>query len=72
MATAHSIYAVELHQAIESTPEEYLPALLEVVRGFYHGIMLKPADESLRQGLVEALSDQIRPVSELWNGIDVH
>ncbi len=72
MATARSIHADELHRAIESTPEEYLPALLEVVRGFYHGVMLKPANESLRQGLKEALSDQTRPVSELWDGIDAH
>ncbi len=72
MATVHSILARELYQEIETTPEEYLPALLEIVRGFRHGIMLKPADKSFQQGLKEALSNNTLPVSELWNGIDAH
>ena len=71
MATARSIHASELYQEIETTPEEYLPALLEIVRGFRHGIMLKPADESFKQGMKEALSGNTMPVSELWKGIDV-
>lgn len=72
MATARSIHASELYQEIETTPEEYLPALLEIVRGFRHGIMLKPADESFRQGMKEALTGSTMPVSELWTGIDAH
>jgi hypothetical protein len=71
MATARSAQASELYHEIETTPEEYLPALLEIVRGFRHGIMLKPADESFRQGMKEALSGDALPVSELWKGIDV-
>jgi hypothetical protein len=72
MATAQSMHASELYHEIETTPEEYLPALLEIVRGFRHGIMLKPADESLRQGMKEALAKNTLPVSEIWNGIDAH
>lgn len=72
MRTVTSSIAKELLQEIESTPEEYLPALLEIVRGFRHGILLKPADESVRQGLKEALSGETLPVSELWKGIDGH
>jgi hypothetical protein len=70
MATAQSVNASELYHEIETTPEEYLPALLEIVRGFRHGIMLKPADESFRQGMKEALSGNTMPVAELWKGID--
>ena len=70
MATAQSVNASELYREIETTPEEYLPALLEIVRGFRHGIMLKPADESFRQGMKEALSGNTMPVAELWKGID--
>jgi len=51
------------------TPEEYLPALLEIVRGFRHGI-LKPADESFKQGMQDVVEGNTRPVSELWKGID--
>jgi hypothetical protein len=71
MATARSAHASELYHEIEITPEEYLPALLEIVRGFRHGITLKPADESFRQGMKEALTGKTMPISELWNGIDV-
>jgi len=70
MRTAASPIAKELLQEIEATPVEYLPALLEIVRGFRHGILLKPADESIRQGMKEALAGETLPISELWNGID--
>lgn len=70
MGTEKSACAKQLVQEIESTPEEYLPALLEVVRGFRHGILLKQADESIRQGMKEALKGETLPISELWEGID--
>ena len=70
MCPSKSACANALYREIETTPEEYLPALLEVVRGFRHGIMLKPADESFRQGMKEALEGDTLPVSELWNGVD--
>ncbi|RII26903.1 MAG: hypothetical protein CXR30_15885 [Geobacter sp.] len=70
MSQAKSACAKEIYREIETTPEEYLPALLEIVRGFRHGIFLKPADESFRQGMREALEGNTLPVSELWKGID--
>ena len=54
MGPAKSAFAKELYHEIETTPEEYLPALLEIVRGFRHGVLLKPADDSFRQGMKEA------------------
>jgi hypothetical protein len=70
MRTATSSVAKELLNEIKTTPEEYLPALLEVVRGFRHGVLLKPAEESLRQGMREARGGNTLPIAELWNGID--
>jgi hypothetical protein len=72
MRTTASPLAKELLHEIKETPEEYLPALLEIVRGFRHGLLLKPAEESIRQGLKEALAGETLPVSELWTGIDAH
>ena len=37
MATAQSVNAGELYHEIETTPEEYLPAPLEIVRGTLEG-----------------------------------
>ncbi len=70
MRTATSVCAKELLHEIKATPEEYLPALLEIVRGFRHGILLKPAEKSIRQGMKEALAGETLPVAELWAGID--
>lgn len=70
MDPAKSAFAKELYHEIETTPEEYLPALLEIVRGFRHGILLKSADESFRQGMKEALEGNTQPVSELWKGTE--
>jgi hypothetical protein len=51
------------------TPEEYLPALLKIVRGFRIGV-LKPADESFVQGMQDIKEGNLKPVSELWKDID--
>ena len=69
MAIQKSSCAEEIYREINTTPEEYLPALLEIVKGFRLGI-LKPADESFKQGMRDVMEDNTKPVSELWNGID--
>jgi hypothetical protein len=53
----------------QHTPKEYLPALLEIVKGFCLGV-LKPADESFEQGMRDVMENNTRSVSELWKGID--
>ena len=60
MSPEKSSCAKELYHEIETTPVEYLPALLEIVRGFRHGIFLKPADENFRQGMQEALKGKTK------------
>jgi hypothetical protein len=59
----------EIYREINITPEEYLPALLEIVKGFRLGV-LKPADESFERGMRDVMENNTRPVSELWKGID--
>jgi hypothetical protein len=54
---------------VKSTPEEYLPNLLQIVRLFRESIVLAPAPESFRQGMQEAMTKDTKPVSELWTGI---
>jgi hypothetical protein len=45
--------------------------LLLIVRAFRESVTLKSAEASFRQGWKEALRDDARPISELWEGIDV-
>jgi len=62
-------YVQEIYREVDVTPEEYLPALLEIVRGFRLGV-LKPADESFKQGMQDVIKGNTRPVSEIWKDID--
>ena len=70
MADYQIVYREKLFREIEATPEEYLPALLSIVRSYRQSITLKPADESFRQGWLETMNDETLPISELWEGID--
>jgi hypothetical protein len=69
IAIERTTFVEEIYREINTTPEEYLPALLEIVRGFRMGI-LKPADESFEQGMRDVMENNTRPLSELWKGID--
>ncbi len=60
----------QIGQEVQQTPDEYLPALLEIIRLFRQSITLKPAADSFRQGWQEAINDETMPISDLWVGID--
>jgi len=70
MSTEISVYEKQLIREIEETPHEYLPNLLQIVRLFRESVVLKPVEDSFRQGWKEAMAGETQPVSELWDGID--
>jgi hypothetical protein len=70
MNTYQSTYTKKISKEIRETPEEYLPALLEMIRLFRESVTLKPADESFLQGWKEALKNEALPIEDLWEGID--
>ncbi len=70
MSSISSAYRTRLLKEVENIPEEYLGSLLKMIQVFHDSIILKPADESFRQGWQEALRDETFPVTELWEGID--
>jgi hypothetical protein len=63
-------YQKELANEIREMPIEYLPNLLKIVRLFRESVALKPAAASLRQGLEEAMTGEVRPIANLWDGIE--
>ncbi|MEM6286791.1 MAG: hypothetical protein AAF845_06505 [Bacteroidota bacterium] len=69
-ATSPPPYRQRLIEQISDVPEEYLPALLRMVSAFRESVALVPADESFRLGWAEAQHGEVRPVSELWDGIE--
>ncbi len=64
-----SIYTERISQEVQKTPDEYLPALLEMVRLFRETVTLKPAEQRLSQGLKETTNGELQPIDELWDGI---
>jgi hypothetical protein len=70
MSMYPSTYTRKISKEIRETPDEYLPALLAMVRLFRESVTLKPADESFSQGWKEALNNEVLPVEHLWEGID--
>jgi hypothetical protein len=71
MSARGSAYQKQLVREIKEMPEEYLPNLLQIVRLFRESVTLKSAEDSFREGWKEVLAGKTRPVSELWDGIDV-
>jgi hypothetical protein len=63
-------YKDRLLKEIDATPEEYLPALLNIVRSYRQSVSLNPADESFRQGWREAVLGETFPLENLWEDID--
>lgn len=68
MATRSSTYRKKLLEEIDKTPPEHLPYLLQLIRIFRESVTLKPAEESFKKGLQEALADETKPLSDLWEG----
>ena len=65
-----STYEKQLIHEIEAMPDEYLPALLGLIRLFRQSVTLKTAEDSFRQGWKEAQSGESLPISDLCNGIN--
>ena len=63
-------YLEQINREIRETPEEYFPALLNIVRSYRQSVALSPADASFQQGWKEVLQGETLPISELWVGID--
>jgi hypothetical protein len=70
MNTYPSVYTKKISQEVEKTPDEYLPALLEMIHLFRETVTLNPADESFKQGWKEAMSNELLPIDQLWDGIN--
>ncbi len=70
MNTYPSIYTEKISQEIDKMPDEYLPALLEMVRLFRETVTLKPAELSFRQAWQEAMNGELLPVDQLWEDVD--
>lgn len=70
MINMQSNYSDRLASEIQKVPEEYLPALLNIVHSFRESVSLPTAAESFEQGWKEAMAGETHPIETLWDGID--
>lgn len=70
MANTHQSYSEQLASEIEKVPDEFLPALLNIVHSFRESVSLPSAEESFREGWKEVMDDNTHPIDTLWDGID--
>ncbi len=68
--TVKALYEKKLTREIKQTPQEYLPALLQIVRIYRASVTLKSAEESFRQGWDEVMRGETFPIADLWKDID--
>ena len=69
-AMPNSKFDQQLQDEIRQVPEEYLPALLNIVHAFREGVSLKSAEDTFREGFKDAISGDTQPIDTLWEGID--
>ena len=69
MSAYPSTYTEKISQEIDKMPDEYLPALLEMVRLFRETVTLKPAESSFRQGWEEAVNGEILTADQLCDDV---
>ena len=60
----------KLSAEIDRVPEEFLPALLNIVHSFRESVALNDAEDSFEQGWKETLQGDYKSADDLWEGID--
>jgi len=60
----------EILAEVSAVPQEYRPALLEIIRLFRQSVTLPPAEIGFRQGWQEVMLRETQPVYNLWEDID--
>jgi hypothetical protein len=70
MSVLQSDRQQELLAELKGLPDEYFPLLLQLIRTYREGVLLRPAADSFRRGWEEAKGGETSPVDRLWEGID--
>lgn len=68
MATEN--YAQKLSEEIKHVPDEYLPALLNIVHSFRESVSLPNAAASFEEGWRDVKAGNTHPIETLWDGIE--
>ena len=67
---ATSAYVAQLQKEIQDVPDEYMPALIDMVHAFRQGVVQKSLEESFKQSWLQAQNGETHPIDTLWDDID--
>ena len=70
MEPPNQSYRDQLTAELKQVPEEYMPALIDMIHAFRSGVIQKNFEEELKTSLQDAKSGKTYPIDTLWNGID--
>jgi hypothetical protein len=72
MANMQSSYSERLEKEIQQVPDEYMPALLNIVHAFREGVIQKSLEESFKRSWAQAQAGETYPIGTLWDEDDTH
>ncbi|WP_252176716.1 hypothetical protein [Endozoicomonas sp. 4G] len=60
----------KLLREIKQVPPEFLPALLTIVHSFRESVAFDSAANSFERGWKEISEDDLKPIEDLWQGLE--
>ncbi len=63
-------YTDRLNEEIRDVPDEYMPALIDIVHAFRQGVVQKSLEESIQRSLKQAQAGETFPIDTLWDDLD--
>jgi hypothetical protein len=70
MSQGTESYNEQLAAELQQVPEEYMPALIDIIHAFRAGVIQKHFEGELQESLRQARSGETSPIDTLWDGID--
>ncbi|PIE41304.1 MAG: hypothetical protein CSA49_04140 [Gammaproteobacteria bacterium] len=63
-------YTDRLNEELQGVPDEYMPALIDIVHAFRQGVVQKSLEESFARSWAQAKAGKTHPIDALWDDIE--
>lgn len=70
MEPSNQAYSDQLAAELRQVPEEYMPALIDMIHAFRAGVIQKGFEEELKASLKDAKAGNTYPIDTLWDDIN--
>lgn len=68
MEPSNQSYSDQLAAELKQVPEEYMPALIDMIHAFRSGVIQKSFEEDLKASFQDAKAGKTFPIDTLWDG----